>query len=143
MRDQDQQSRDFYDLCAQIHNVLRSPPLPIPYSSLSAVMAPWAWPSFSRTPMTTTTQVSPAGFASLFLGISIALMLCGSVTFLIGFMLMPWVLGFVMVFNVIGLFSNLSGIGRAILCPTTPTSSPSRKDLSGQRSPCRSCQFSR
>ncbi|XP_010250668.1 PREDICTED: uncharacterized protein LOC104592855 [Nelumbo nucifera] len=120
MRDQDQQSRVFYELCALILNILRSAPFPFSHSSPSSAMAPAASP--------TTAQVSPASFASLLLGVSIALMLCGSVTFFIGFILMPWVLGLLMVFNLIGFVSNLSGLGRAILCPA-PSSSSSRKEM--------------
>nr|CAD1839054.1 unnamed protein product [Ananas comosus var. bracteatus] len=62
------------------------------------------------------------GVASLLLGASLALMLCGSVTFVIGFILMPWVVGLLMVFYFVGIVSNLSGMGRAILCPNSPSS---------------------
>ncbi|MED6187801.1 hypothetical protein PIB30_079931 [Stylosanthes scabra] len=68
------------------------------------------------------------GFASLLLGISMALMLYGSVTFLIGFMLMPWVLGLVMVFYVVGIVSKLSLLVRFLLYFLTP-----RKDVPGPR----------
>ncbi|KAF8399982.1 hypothetical protein HHK36_015855 [Tetracentron sinense] len=123
MRRQDQQSKLFYELCALIFNILRSPPLPIPFSDHSTAVAPSV--SSSRRPLTIT-QVSPAGFASLLLGISLALMLCGSVTFVIGFILMPWVLGLVIVFYLVGIVSNLSVLGRAILCPTA-----ARKEMPG------------
>jgi hypothetical protein len=62
------------------------------------------------------------------LGISLALMLCGSVTFFIGFILMPWVLGLVMVFYVVGIISTLSMLGRSILCYATAPSTP-RKEI--------------
>ncbi|OVA09569.1 hypothetical protein BVC80_9101g94 [Macleaya cordata] len=116
MREQDQQSRVFHELCTLILGILRSPPSssPIPFSTSP--------PSNSMAP---SRQISPAGFASLLLGISLALMLCGTVTFVIGFILMPWVLGLVMVFNLVGIVSTLSGLGRAILCP------PSRKKMPG------------
>ncbi|KAF3457877.1 hypothetical protein FNV43_RR02537 [Rhamnella rubrinervis] len=45
----------------------------------------------------TVTHVSPTVFASLFLGISLASMLFGSVTFVIGFVLLPLVMGLVSV----------------------------------------------
>ncbi|CAL5418716.1 unnamed protein product [Camellia sinensis] len=122
MRRQDQQSRVFCELSALILNLLRSPPTPIQFSDPS----PAAVPSSRRRPETP--PISPAGFASLLLGISLALMLCGSVTFFIGFMLMPWVLGLVMVFYVVGIVSSLSMIGRAILCHTTSPASP-RKEV--------------
>ncbi|KAI7997014.1 hypothetical protein LOK49_LG10G00101 [Camellia lanceoleosa] len=122
MRRQDQQSRVFCELSALILNLLRSPPTPIQFFDQS----PAAVPSFRRRPETP--PIFPAGFASLLLGISLALMLCGSVTFFIGFMLMPWVLGLVMVFYVVGIVSSLSMIGRAILCHTTSPASP-RKEV--------------
>ncbi|KAK9117577.1 hypothetical protein Sjap_016524 [Stephania japonica] len=99
-RDHHQQSRVLYDLCCLLLDVL-------PCSSSSAASPP---------PRRST---SPAAFASLLLGVSLALMLCGSVTFLIGFMLMPWVLGMLTVFYLVGVVSNLSGLGRAILWPPT------------------------
>ncbi|KAG5029405.1 hypothetical protein JHK82_012999 [Glycine max] len=108
---EDQQSRVFCELSALVFNLLRSPSIvPEPPARRSPAGA----------------QITPAGFASLLLGISVALMLCGSVTFFIGFMLMPWVLGLVMVFYVAGVVSSLSVLGRSILCYATP-----RKDLPG------------
>ncbi|KAK2969326.1 hypothetical protein RJ640_030867 [Escallonia rubra] len=125
-RQQDEHSRVFYELSAVILNILRAPPAgQIDFSDQSpprraAVVAPMP-------------QLTPAGFASLLLGISLALMLCGSVTFFIGFMLMPWVLGLVMVFYVVGIVTTLSMVGRAILCYTTSPPSP-RKDVPCQYS---------
>ncbi|CAN0929211.1 hypothetical protein LINGRAHAP2_LOCUS36939 [Linum grandiflorum] len=43
-------------------------------------------------------------------------MVCGSVTFFIGFILMPWVLGLAMVFYVAGIVSMVAMLGRWILC---------------------------
>ncbi|XP_044950103.1 uncharacterized protein LOC123399783 [Hordeum vulgare subsp. vulgare] len=74
-------------------------------------------------------QVTAAGVASMMLGASMALMLCGSVTFMLGFFLMPWVVGLACVFLFVGFLTNLSGIGRAILCWTAASSSP-HKDAS-------------
>ncbi|XP_042504718.1 uncharacterized protein LOC122081603 isoform X2 [Macadamia integrifolia] len=121
-RNQDEQSRVFSELCALIFSLLRSPPIPI--SNPSSGMAPSATPLRRRS----ISQVSPAAFASLLLGISLSLMLCGSVTFVIGFILMPWVLGMVMFFYFVGIVSNLSVLGRSILCPTA-TSALSRKEV--------------
>lgn len=124
---QDQQSRVFYELSALVLNLLRSPPTPIQFSDHSS--------SSSRRPpppATTTTQISPAGFASLMLGISMALMLCGSVTFFIGFLLMPWVLGLVMVFYVAGVVSSLSVLGKSILCYASPPPTSPRKEIPGK-----------
>ncbi|RDX82263.1 hypothetical protein CR513_36966, partial [Mucuna pruriens] len=106
---EDQQSRVFCELSALVFNLLRSPPN-VPESAARRSLAG--------------AQITPTGFASLLLGIAVALMLCGSVTFFIGFMLMPWVLGLVMVFYVAGIVSSLSVLGRSILCYATP-----RKDL--------------
>ena len=84
----DQQYRGFYELFALILNLLRSPPTSISFSNHSSVML-----SPSRRPThTVAPQITPPRFASLLLGISLAMMLCGSVTFFIRFMLMPWVL---------------------------------------------------
>ncbi|KAH0878628.1 hypothetical protein HID58_066022 [Brassica napus] len=61
------------------------------------------------------TQIShPSGFASLLLGISVALMLCGSLTFFIGFLLLPWVLALIIVFYVAGIVSAISIAWRSI-----------------------------
>ncbi|XP_059633515.1 uncharacterized protein LOC132276202 isoform X3 [Cornus florida] len=131
MRRQEQQSRVFYELSTLIFNLLRSPPTPISFSDDSPVMPtppPAVSSSRRRPPPSAPPQITPAGFASLLLGISLALMLCGSVTFFIGFMLMPWVLGLVIVFYLVGIVSSLSMLGRAILCYTTAPPSP-RKEV--------------
>ncbi|XP_059633513.1 uncharacterized protein LOC132276202 isoform X1 [Cornus florida] len=133
MRRQEQQSRVFYELSTLIFNLLRSPPTPISFSDDSPVMPtppPAVSSSRRRPPPSAPPQITPAGFASLLLGISLALMLCGSVTFFIGFMLMPWVLGLVIVFYLVGIVSSLSMLGRAILCYTTAPPSP-RKEVPG------------
>ncbi|KAK7379588.1 hypothetical protein VNO80_05052 [Phaseolus coccineus] len=119
---QDQQYRALYDLSALVLNLIRSPPTPLPFSD--NVPPPASPPSAPP-------QITPAGFASLLLGISLALMLCGSVTFFIGFVLMPWVLGLVMLFYVAGILSSLSVFGRSILCYATAPPSP-RKDIPGE-----------
>ncbi|CAK9171938.1 unnamed protein product [Ilex paraguariensis] len=131
-RQQDQQSRVFNELSALIWDILRSPPTSIDFSDSSRVMQrpPVEVSSSRRSSAAPMPPMTPAGFASLLLGISLALMLCGSVTFFLGFILMPWVLGLVMVFYFIGIVSTLSMLGRAILCYTTSPSSP-RKDTSG------------
>ena len=123
---QDQQSRALYELSALVLDLLRSPPVPLNFSD----QAPAA-PRRSAAGSGGQAQISPAGFASLLLGISVALMLCGSVTFFIGFMLMPWVLGLVMVFYVAGIVSSLSVLGRSILCYATAPSTP-RKGIPGK-----------
>ncbi|XP_071927779.1 uncharacterized protein [Coffea arabica] len=136
-RQQDQQSKVFYELSAMIMNILRSPPTPIEFSDESDSV-PSDESSSSATGLavrrrqTGMQQITPAGFASLLLGISLALMLCGSVTFFIGFLLMPWVIGLVMVFYAVGLVSSLSMLGRAILCHSSGPPSP-RKDCNFAR----------
>ncbi|GLT73791.1 hypothetical protein SLA2020_456260 [Shorea laevis] len=121
-RYQDQQSRVLYELSALVLSLLR-PPTPIPFTDQSPVP--------SRRPPTlassATNSISPAGFAWLMLGISVSLMLCGSVTFFIGFMLMPWVIGLVMVFYVVGIVSAVSMLGRSILSSVKAPLSPSKE----------------
>ncbi|KAL4587060.1 hypothetical protein LXL04_011710 [Taraxacum kok-saghyz] len=84
-RDKDQQSRVLYELSSLILNLLWYPPTSVQFSDdTSSRRHP------QRPPLT---QPTPAGFTSLLLGISLSLMLCGSITFFIGFLLMPWPLG--------------------------------------------------
>ncbi|KAI3463119.1 hypothetical protein Pfo_019782 [Paulownia fortunei] len=122
MREQDQQTRVLYELWSMIIHILRSPPLPISFPSLS-LLSSWS-SSPSQRP-----QISPAAFGSLFIGISIALMLFGLVTFVIGFVLMPLVMLLVLLFYFVGIVSKLSEIGRSILWPA----SDSNKKSNGQR----------
>lgn len=116
------QSSVFYELSSLVMNILRSPPSSIPFSDQSPVV------STASSRRSIPAQITPAGFASLLLGISLALMLCGSVTFFIGFMMMPWVIGLVMFFYVAAVVSCLSMIGRSIICYAT---APPRKDIPG------------
>lgn len=122
-RQQDQQSKVLEQLSSLILNIIRSPPAPIEFYDDS--------PSSSGRRMSVAgsmQQITPAGFASLLLGISFALMLCGSVTFFIGFLMMPWVLALVMLFYVAGIVYSLTMIGRAIFSHFSSPSSP-RKDF--------------
>ncbi|KAL8254266.1 hypothetical protein R6Q59_032508 [Mikania micrantha] len=114
----DQQSRVFYELSAMILNVIRYPPTPIQFSDDISRRQQRPLPL---------SRITPAGFASMLLGISLALMFCGSITFIIGFLLMPWVLGLVMLFYVAGIVSNLSMLGRAIFCHTLSPCSPRKR----------------
>ncbi|XP_030527524.1 uncharacterized protein LOC115738880 [Rhodamnia argentea] len=132
-QEQDHQSRAFCELSALVLNLLRSPPTPISFSdqspaAISAEAAASSSSSSSRRSVAPVAQITPAGFASLMLGISLALMLCGSVTFFIGFMLMPWVLGLVMFLYVAGIVSSLSLLGRSILYYATGPPTP-RKEI--------------
>ncbi|XP_010460484.1 PREDICTED: uncharacterized protein LOC104741339 [Camelina sativa] len=138
-RDQ-QQSRVFYDLSSLVLNLLRSPPMPISFpddqfSDPSPRIRPRPPHTSSHHRFSSSspslTHISPSGFASLLLGISVALMLCGSVTFFIGFLLLPWVLALIMVFYVAGIVSAISMVGRSILCYVlTPPSPSSGKEIS-------------
>ncbi|XP_010556123.1 PREDICTED: uncharacterized protein LOC104825492 isoform X2 [Tarenaya hassleriana] len=129
----DQQSRVFYELSALVLSLLRSPPMPIPFpdhlpeNSSSPVRRPP--PPRSSLSSSAVAQISPTGFASLLLGISVALMLCGSVTFFLGFLLMPWVLGLLMVFYLAGIVSAISMVGRSILCYVLAPPSSSGKEI--------------
>nr|XP_034921994.1 uncharacterized protein LOC118054490 isoform X1 [Populus alba] len=120
-QNQDQQSRVLDELSALVFNLLRSPWTPISFSD--------QFPVPSTSVRRRLSEITPGEFASLLFGISLALMLCGSVTFFIGFLLMPWVLGLVMVFYVAGIVSTVSMLGRSILCYAT-TPSP-RKEIPG------------
>ncbi|PWZ18875.1 hypothetical protein Zm00014a_041466 [Zea mays] len=60
--------------------------------------------------------MSPA--AAMLLGASVALMLCGSVTFAIGFLLMPWVAGLALLFGFADAVNTLSSSG-LFLCSGT------------------------
>ncbi|KAI4304902.1 hypothetical protein MLD38_040360 [Melastoma candidum] len=62
------------------------------------------------------TAITPTGLASLMLGMSLSLMFCGSLTFFIGFMLIPSVLAFPLLLYVAGVVSALSFLARSILC---------------------------
>ncbi|XP_019181146.1 PREDICTED: uncharacterized protein LOC109176157 isoform X2 [Ipomoea nil] len=127
-RQQDQHSRVLHELSSMVLNIIRSPPTPIEFNDESpaddtVVPGPSAAVAARIQPILQ--QITPAGFASFLLGISLALMLCGSVTFFIGFMMMPWVLGLAMVLYFVGVVASLSMLGRTILCHL---SSSSRKD---------------
>lgn len=116
---QDYQTRAFYELSSLVLNIIRSPPTSADQSPADQRRR-WEGPSFQN--------ITPAGFASLLLGISLSMMLCGSVTFFLGFMLMPWVLGLVVFLYFVGIVSSISMIGRAILCHNSAPSSP-RKEI--------------
>ncbi|XP_010478052.1 PREDICTED: uncharacterized protein LOC104757050 [Camelina sativa] len=139
-RDQQHQSRVFYDLSSLVLNLLRSPPMPISFPD-DQFSDPPPRRIRPRPPHTSLhhrfsssspslAHISPSGFASLLLGISVALMLCGSVTFFIGFLLLPWVLALIMVFYVAGIVSAISMVGRSILCYVLTPPSPSGKEIS-------------
>src|SRR5438128_1534420 len=69
---------------------------------LFTIVSPAAGPGRPGTSPPGTGQaggVSPAAVASMLLGASMALMLCGSVTFAIGLLLMPWVAGIALLFG--------------------------------------------
>ncbi|KFK44629.1 hypothetical protein AALP_AA1G283500 [Arabis alpina] len=110
-----------------VFSLLRSPPMPISFSD----QFPDPPARFSSSSSPSMSHISPSGFASLLLGISVALMLCGSVTFFIGFLLMPWVLALILVFYVAGIVSAISMAGRSLLCYVlSPPPSSSSKHIS-------------
>ncbi|KAL9454407.1 hypothetical protein AB3S75_009904 [Citrus x aurantiifolia] len=98
----------YYELCYMIIHLLKPIPNSLLLSGLSSS-------SRQRSPLVLT-QVSPAAFASLFLGVSLALMLFGSITFVIGFILMPWIVAFVFLFYLAGFFSKLSDLAQSFFC---------------------------
>ncbi|KAL9275206.1 hypothetical protein AKJ16_DCAP20392 [Drosera capensis] len=97
------QFRVFHDLSRTLITILRSP------SSSSSPSLPYDDVADSVPSM------KPAGLASLMLGISMGMMVCGSVTFVIGFMLMPWVLGLMMLVVLVGVVSGVSVVGRWVV----------------------------
>ncbi|KAI3818083.1 hypothetical protein L1987_11886 [Smallanthus sonchifolius] len=103
---QDDQSRVFFELSALIMNLLRHPRKSIQFSDEVSTRQARRLIPF--------THITPAGLASLTLGVSLSLMVCGLITFFIGFLVMPWVIGLVMVFYVIAIISSLAMVGRAI-----------------------------
>ncbi|KAL3835714.1 hypothetical protein ACJIZ3_010450 [Penstemon smallii] len=123
----DYHTKIFYELSALVLNMMRCPPPPMEYSEAL----------IQRSGRSSVEQMTPAGLASLLLGISLALMLCGSVTFFIGFILMPWVIGLVMFLYFVGMVSGISMIGKAIFSynnnnPNTNSAPPPpspRKDV--------------
>ncbi|KAJ4830212.1 hypothetical protein Tsubulata_035746 [Turnera subulata] len=128
MRAQEQgQSRVFYELCSMIIQILKVPSLPVPIRNpyvASTSSSASSSSSSSGFPVATLAQVSPTAFASLFIGISLALMLFGTVTFVIGFILMPWVFGLVLLFYVAGILSTLSDFGKSLLDPPSARHAP-------------------
>ncbi|CAO2829763.1 unnamed protein product [Amaranthus hypochondriacus] len=128
-----QQPRALQELSSLVFNILRHPPSPSTLNLSDFLYPP---PAISSTRSSSASsvrfpsQITPAGFASLMLGISLALMLCGSVTFFIGFMLLPWVIGLVMMFYFIGLVTSISVLGRTFFCYATSSPYSHGKDFS-------------
>lgn len=90
----------FYDLCALLFSILRQPPHP---SSSPRMEIP----------------ISPGEIVSLLLGISLSLMLCGSVILIIGFILLPWIIGIVILFYLLSFLSILLPFFWGNLMPPT------------------------
>ncbi|PKU79145.1 hypothetical protein MA16_Dca000489 [Dendrobium catenatum] len=122
MKPEEQQSRSsrlLDELCAFLFTTLRFPRTEIPCAGHTALAARERLP-----------PLSPGGLTALMLGISLSLMLSGSITFMIGFMMMPWVLGMVMLLYFIGLFSIISMLWKVVL-RLSSSPSPSRSFLKG------------
>ncbi|KAG6468702.1 hypothetical protein ZIOFF_073395 [Zingiber officinale] len=118
-----QSSRLIDELCAMLAPLLHAPRLTVP---------PVDVPTRPRTPRRfPPVRISPTGFALRLLGASLALMICGSFIFFIGFLLMPWILGLVFVFYFAGILSYLPGIGKVILFPKRDSSSPKEMSEDG------------
>ncbi|XP_031261755.1 uncharacterized protein LOC116145589 [Pistacia vera] len=106
------QLRVFYELCSSIIEILKVKPI---LSTCLSSGHERDLPSSSRQPISIS-RVSPTAFASFLFGISLTLMLFGSVTFVVGFILMPWVLCSVLLLYLSGFLSNLSQLGRSFFC---------------------------
>ncbi|XP_052137111.1 uncharacterized protein LOC127755470 [Oryza glaberrima] len=102
-------SRLIRELCALLAAIIS------PSSSSSTAAAAAA----ARSP-----GMSPAAAATMLLGASVALMLCGSVTFAIGLLLMPWVAGVALLFGLSAAVSTLSSgvFGKAAAAASSPAS---------------------
>ncbi|KAL0918740.1 hypothetical protein M5K25_010767 [Dendrobium thyrsiflorum] len=119
--DDQQQSKLIDELCALIYALLRSPHLFFPSASTpSRTLRPCGGAVAALYRPQQRSQFTPVGFVSLLLGASLALMLCGSVTFVLGCILMPWIIGVVMFSYFVEFISSLSEIGKAVLCLFEP-----------------------
>lgn len=119
--EEDQTSKLVYELCSVLFAILRSPQRALPpSSSASSAYGEGVGPAGQLTLRPIWPQASPAAVASLMLGVSMSLMVGGSVSFVLGFMLLPWVLGMVTLVYLAGIVSSLSGLGRAILFSSAP-----------------------
>lgn len=84
------------------------------------------------TPRSRLPEVTAAGMASLLLGVSLAMMLGGLVTFVIGFILMPWALGTLAVFHLVEVVSHVSLLGKSLFVPAViPRDRPCPMKISG------------
>ncbi|KAL6587381.1 hypothetical protein OROMI_000359 [Orobanche minor] len=106
MGEEDPQAKAVYEIWSMMVHILRTPSFPISLGSLQPF-----WSAAQRRPH----QISPAAFGLLFTGISMALMLFGIVTFVIGFVLMPLVIMLVMLFYFVRIVAKLSEIARFFL----------------------------
>ncbi|KAH0462431.1 hypothetical protein IEQ34_010006 [Dendrobium chrysotoxum] len=119
--DDQQQSKLIDELCALIFALLRSPHLFFPSASTpSRTLRPCGGAVAALYRPQQRSQFTPVGFVSLLLGASLALMLCGSVTFVLGCILMPWIIGVLMFSYFLEIISSLSEIGKAVLCLSEP-----------------------
>ncbi|XP_054803816.1 uncharacterized protein LOC129307001 [Prosopis cineraria] len=120
VEDEDEHSKVLYEIQSIIVDILRFPSLPLPFStpySHVAASSSSSWSSVMRHLWTTllSSLVSPAACASLFLGISLTLMIFGSLAFAIGFVLLPWVIALVLTFYTATVVSTLCRLGRTVL----------------------------
>ncbi|XP_020697737.1 uncharacterized protein LOC110110548 [Dendrobium catenatum] len=119
--DDQQQSKLIDELCALIFALLRSPHLFFPSASTpSRTLRPCGGAVAALFRPQQRSQFTPMGFVSLLLGASLALILCGSVTFVLGCILMPWIIGVLMFSYFVEVISSLSEIGKAVLCLFEP-----------------------
>ncbi|KAL6521830.1 hypothetical protein OROGR_018399 [Orobanche gracilis] len=111
MGEEDPQAKAVYEIWSMMVHILRTPSFPI---SLGSFQPFWS-PSSSSLTQRRSHQISPAAFGLLFIGISMALMLFGIVSFVIGFVLMPVVIMLVMLFYFVRIVTKLSEIARSLL----------------------------
>ncbi|XP_022134096.1 uncharacterized protein LOC111006451 [Momordica charantia] len=107
-------SRASYQLSSMIVDVLRIPPFPIPI--LASSLTAGSFPS-KHSLLALTSSASPAVFASLFIAISMALILFGTIALMIGFLLVPLLITVLLLFYFFNVVSILSNFARSLLCP--------------------------
>lgn len=101
-QDDHDQSRALSQLCSMIVEILKSPSWP-----------PWLWLRSLQQLL----RHCSLEFPWLF----------GSVTFVIGFVLMPWVFCLVLLFHFAAIVSHLSEFGKSIFCPVPRHHVPGKK----------------
>ncbi|OQU86784.1 hypothetical protein SORBI_3003G145500, partial [Sorghum bicolor] len=100
---------------------------------LCALLLTIVYPAAPGRGASASVSISPAAAASMLLGASVALMLCGSVTFAIGFFLMPWVAGLALLFGFAAPSTPSPRGSSSAPTPSSPRPLPPRRSLASTR----------